>query len=428
MKNKNFEKLYNLILNNYSKDLFNKSYNELNWYEINKLQDYIYDINNPKWKRYKLDGKDTSILVSNTGKVINAITGKYHSLNETEDGYLKASFTTMDGISMHRGVHRLVAQLFIPNPNNKPEVDHLNGNKKCNWVGNLEWVTSKENTHRAIENGLRWNNLGQKGEQNYTHIYADDQIKKVCQLLQDFPFMRPKEITEKTGVKKDDIYHIRNRQTWTHISKDYNFKKVNFRCGENNNQNKYTIDKIHEVCKLIEENPKIGHTEIEKITGVKKDTVKLIRDGKIWTNISSKYNIKKSNFSEGENKIQSIYSNKQIKKACELLMDPKKSYPEITKETGIPTATLNKIFKGEQWQSIAKEFDFPKERLRTRSPMAERISELLLSGKNNLEVTDIIQTEFEMESKRRLIQCEVSRIKNELKKKAEKEEKVNCSN
>ena len=70
------------------------------------------------------------------------------------DGYLRVC-ATVNGKHMSVSVHRLVALTFIPNPENKPTVNHKDGNKRNNTIDNLEWATVEEQNHHAIATGLR---------------------------------------------------------------------------------------------------------------------------------------------------------------------------------------------------------------------------------------------------------------------------------
>ncbi len=79
--------------------------------------------------------------------------GKILSNCRRKDGYAKVSLCK-GGIVKQENVHRLVAYHFIHNPDNKPEVNHIDGNKHNPHVDNLEWVTASENGKHAYREGL----------------------------------------------------------------------------------------------------------------------------------------------------------------------------------------------------------------------------------------------------------------------------------
>ena len=101
--------------------------------------------------------------VSTTGKVLNNETGKFLEGTLDSKGHLQVKlYKDRKGTLMYK--HRLVAIAFIPNPENKPCVDHVNGNKLNNSLENLRWATFQENARnigvsRANEckvKGVRW--------------------------------------------------------------------------------------------------------------------------------------------------------------------------------------------------------------------------------------------------------------------------------
>ena len=114
-----------------------------------------------KWKDVK--GYEGLYQVSDEGVVISLprqygnrlIAGRILSTNRlTRDGYRRVSLSK-EGKPKEFRVNRLVAETFIPNPENKPTVNHKNGNKLDNRVENLEWMTREENMQHAYDNGLK---------------------------------------------------------------------------------------------------------------------------------------------------------------------------------------------------------------------------------------------------------------------------------
>lgn len=86
-------------------------------------------------------------LISDDGRVYNEKKKIFMKPFEINTGYLAVSLQISSKPKKHKNVliHRLVAQAFIPNPLNKPEVDHIDGNQVNNTVTNLRWVTRQEN-------------------------------------------------------------------------------------------------------------------------------------------------------------------------------------------------------------------------------------------------------------------------------------------
>ena len=108
-------------------------------------------------------------------------------------------------------VHRLVAETFIPNPNNLPEVNHKDGDKLNNNVKNLEWCTNLENMRHSVETGLR--NI--KGENNPS---AKLTVKDVINIRKEY-IPKSKEfgtvaLARKYGVTNVMIGKIIRNECW----------------------------------------------------------------------------------------------------------------------------------------------------------------------------------------------------------------------
>ena len=109
------------------------------------------------WKA--IEGTNGMIEVNEHGEVRSLLRGTPRILKTQADnkGYQRVRVTICQ-VKMSFKVHREVAKAFIPNPNNLPQVNHIDGDKSNNCVSNLEWVTNRENANHAIKSGL-WDSV-----------------------------------------------------------------------------------------------------------------------------------------------------------------------------------------------------------------------------------------------------------------------------
>ena len=105
-------------------------------------------------KEYLKKGK---LLVIENGDIYR-VKGKFYfkcrEFNTSRDGRYKYISYSENGRQKHIAVHRLLGKAFIPNPENKPQINHIDGNPRNNSLDNLEWVTAQENVSHAYETGL----------------------------------------------------------------------------------------------------------------------------------------------------------------------------------------------------------------------------------------------------------------------------------
>lgn len=104
-----------------------------------------------KWK--DVVGFEGLYKVSDTGKIYSVKSNRVIKHKISKTGYCNIELHK-DGKPIMKYVHRLVAEAFVDNPTNKPQVNHKDGNKQNNHFSNLEWVTASENQRHALLNGL----------------------------------------------------------------------------------------------------------------------------------------------------------------------------------------------------------------------------------------------------------------------------------
>ena len=143
--------------------------------------------------------------VTEHGKIINKTTGYILKPKHNATGYC---YVRLGGKNYL--IHRLVAQKYIPNPDNKPQINHKDGNKDNNDITNLEWVTAKENKVHAVEH-----NLVANGEKIGTGKLTKEDVQFIrAHAKKD---IKIKDLATMFNVSVRAISNIVNYHTWNSI-------------------------------------------------------------------------------------------------------------------------------------------------------------------------------------------------------------------
>ena len=142
--------------------------------------------------------------VTKDGRIYSHISNRFLKEYNHNHGYLSTAFHK-DGKSHSKLIHRVVAEAYLPNPDNLPTVNHKDGDKTNNNVSNLEWCSYADNNLHAIENGLRGD----------TRKYSEDLVLRVMTLVADG--WRQKDICDSLNLTMSQIKVMLHEPSYNHI-------------------------------------------------------------------------------------------------------------------------------------------------------------------------------------------------------------------
>lgn len=224
---------------------------------------------------FKVVKDHPEVMVSLNGNIKYTETGKTIVPRPDKDGYLRFSiWSPSQGKKISLSVHRCVAIAYIPNPLNKPCVNHKDCNRINNDITNLEWVTVAENNYHGMEYGSIV--IGKSGEENCNNVHPEEVVHQVCKLLQEG--VSQVNIARSLGVPRSFVYDVRSATTWKEIHKQYNIPPVKRVLKE---------DTVRLICKDLQEG--LEYKVIEDKYSLGQGVLRFIKNRKTFKHISKDY-------------------------------------------------------------------------------------------------------------------------------------------
>ena len=176
------------------------------WKDVEEFEN-LYEISN--FGRLRNKPRMVNSLIWNRG--FRVTTSKIKPTQDNGKGY-KQYYVQINKKRYIQYAHRLVAKYFISNPDEKTEVNHIDGNKANNHVSNLEWSTLQENREHASRN-----NLIRKGESSYQAKLSENNVLAIRRLFRINPKLNKCQIAKKLNVRDATIHKIIKNERWKHL-------------------------------------------------------------------------------------------------------------------------------------------------------------------------------------------------------------------
>lgn len=157
-----------------------------------------------RMENVKLYPKNHNYLVFRDGRIMSVRYNKFLTPKRNHDGYLRLQIW-QGNKNRYVAWHRIVAETFIPNPENKPYINHKNGDKTDNRVENLEWCTQQENIRHSWDNNFRTHEYTRRGNGRCSPVRQMDLDGNV---IAEYPTMASAH--KATGICTQSIYRAAN--------------------------------------------------------------------------------------------------------------------------------------------------------------------------------------------------------------------------
>lgn len=163
-------------------------------------------------RRIVIDGIETNYKVNVRGEVFNAKTNRKLKPRDDSTGYFQVAIY-LNGRIFNCRVHRLVAIAYIPNPDNLPQVNHIDSNRSNNALYNLEWVTPKENIAH-MDNQNRRN--APRGRKHGMSKLTENEVVNIRKLYAENVYTLV-QLSQMYGVRASHLSDIVRRKLWRHV-------------------------------------------------------------------------------------------------------------------------------------------------------------------------------------------------------------------